>query len=626
MKFLLLVFLLLFVCVATTKNQKKQEKYRFALIAKFAPHWFFDLANDGCQDAAEEMGNVECLYMGDPVHDPELQAAVVRNAIEMGVDGIALSVIDIEVSTIVIDEVLAAGIPIVTFDSDAPESNRLAYIGTNNFAFGQELGKLLEQLNPQGGKFGVLSGAAPNIAQRYEGVKDRLLNSDIRWTEVEDSPRDLSPAGSLSGRTDVEPVEEMDSFLENNPDMAAIIPVAGWVMVHRAEEWKKFVKQHRNVTLVSGDSNALQIQLISSGFANGLAGQLPYEMGWLAMETLLKITEGEEVNDVIFGTTLLEILRFPLVLPDVNVNHNYLDSLTIVGYVFFSLIAFVALGFIFWTFFNLSTFVIRAAQPVFLVLICLGTLILASTLFPLSVDDENHSQSETDAACMAIPWTLSFGFTLTFAALFSKTWRVNRIFTKAGCFRVVKVKVVDVLIPMFILLALNSITLICWTTISPLKYERRNHMGTDGWNRVISTYGSCVSSDGTKGWVPYVVILLVINFSSLIFALIEAYKARNLSVAFSETRYISFTFVLMLQSFVVGIPLLFLVFDEPRDYYVVWLCLIFVTCLVLLFLIFIPKVWDRNKEREDFPELSFRSQTAKTQTATQTATQAATLE
>eukprot|EP00008_Paramoeba_atlantica_P014856 CAMPEP_0201478202 /NCGR_PEP_ID=MMETSP0151_2-20130828/3105_1 /ASSEMBLY_ACC=CAM_ASM_000257 /TAXON_ID=200890 /ORGANISM="Paramoeba atlantica, Strain 621/1 / CCAP 1560/9" /LENGTH=574 /DNA_ID=CAMNT_0047859209 /DNA_START=160 /DNA_END=1881 /DNA_ORIENTATION=+ len=567
------LFLLLFVCAAKPKNQKKQEKYRFALIAKLAPHWFFDLANDGCQDAAEELGNVECLYMGDPVYDPELQAAVVRNAIEMGVDGIALSVVDTEVSSIVIDEALAAGIPIVTFDSDAEKSNRLAYIGTNNFAFGQELGKLLEQLNPHGGKFGVLSGAAPNIAQRYEGVKDRLLNSDIRWIEVEDSPRDLSPAGSLTGRTDVEPVEEMNLFLKNNPDIDAIIPVAGWAMVNRPEEWKKFVKQHRNVTLVSGDSNALQIQLISSGFANGLAGQLPYEMGWLAMETLLKITEGEEVNDVIFGTTLLEILRFPLVLPDVNVNHNYLDSLVIPGYVFFGLIAFVALGFIFWTFFNKTTFVIRAAQPVFLVLICLGTLILASTLFPLSIDDKNHSQREADVACMAIPWTLSIGFTLTFAALFSKTWRVNRIFSsskKSDYFQVIKVNVVDVLIPMLVLLALNSITLICWTTISPLKYERRNHEGTDGWNRVISTYGSCVSSDGPEGWVPYVVILLVINFSSLIFALIEAYKARSISVAFSETRYISFTFVLMLQSFVVGIPLLFLVYDEPRDYYVVW--------------------------------------------------------
>ena len=597
-----LVLLLLFLVssVPTTEAKKKKqdnEPYRFALIPKLSEHWFFDLANNGCQDAAEELGNIECLYMGNPVHSAELQAEVVREAIAMEVDGISLSVVDTEMAGVLIEEALEAGIPIITFDSDASETNRMAYIGTDNFAFGRELGKLLEQLNPRGGKFGVLTGSSPNLMDRLEGVRDRLLNSDINWVEVDDSPRDFSDMGTLNGLI-TDPIDELEEFVKQNPDLTAIVPVAAWPMNFRADEWKEFIKKHRNLTVVAGDSNALQIELISSGFANGLVGQLPYEMGKLSMETLLKIVEGEKVEDSIFGTTLLEILRFPLVLPQIDLDTNYLGDLVIAGYVCFSVIAFVALGFCIWMFFSRKLFVIRAAQPIFLSLICLGTLILASTIFPLSIDDENHSQSQCDAACVAIPWTLSFGFTLIFSALFSKTWRINRFFHQdKKTFFVVKVKVRDVLVPMAILLLLNSITLICWTIISPLEYKRRNHDGTDGWNRIISTYGSCVSSDGTKGWVPYIVILLLLNFSSLVFAIVQAYKARSVSVAFSETRYITFALALMIQACVVGVPLLFLVYDEPQDYYVVWLCLLAATCLTLLFLIFVPKVWNRNMQR-----------------------------
>ena len=598
MKSHLLVLLVCFLALCLTPEAKKKrqdgEPYRFALIPKLAPHWFFDLANDGCQDAAEVLGNVECLYMGDPTQDAQLQAAVVRQAIEMQVDGIALSVVDRDLAAELVDESLEAGIPIITFDSDAAESNRIAYIGTDNFAFGRELGKLLEQLNPNGGKFGALAGDAPNLVARWEGVRDRLLNSDIYWEEVEDSPRDYG------GEADSEPIAEMEKFVRNNPDLTAIVPVAGWPMVFRSTEWKAFVKSHRNLTLVSGDSNALQIELISSGFANGLVGQLPYEMGQLSMETLLNIVEGRDVDEVVFGTTLLEILRFPLVLPPLDLDRNYLGDLVIAGYVIFGLIAFFTFGFCFWMFVARHSFVIRAAQPTFLLLICLGTLILASTIFPLSIDDENFSQTQCDNACVAIPWTLSFGFTLIFSALFSKTWRINRFFHQdRNSFFVVKVSVADVVVPMAVLLILNGITLICWTVISPLEYERRNHDGTDGWNRIISTYGSCVAPDGTRGWVPYLVILLVINCSSLVFAIVQAYKARKVSVAFAETRYITFALALMIQACVVGIPLLFLVYDEPQDYYVVWMCLIAATCITLLFLIFVPKIWNRNMQRTE---------------------------
>ena len=65
-------------------------------------------------------------------------------------------------------------------------------------------------------------------------------------------------------------------------------------------------------------------------------------------------------------------------------------------------------------------------QPTFLVTICAGIFIMALAMLPMSLDDQTLSDEGADAACMAIPWLLSMGMTVTFSALFSKLWRVSK--------------------------------------------------------------------------------------------------------------------------------------------------------------------------------------------------------
>ena len=573
--------LLLALLVVTIWSQR-----RYVLIAKQTNNPFFTDVNSGCQVQAE-IKEAICDFRGTEDPLPEEQAQLMRDIIEEGgVDGIAISVLDADVMTPVINAAVAAGIPVITYDSDAEDSDRSAAIGTDNFAFGEELGKVLTQLNPLGGYYGIVSHTSPNVVIRDHGVRERLAES--KWVEVDYSPLNGDDQSERS-------LERMYEFAKDDR-IQAIIPVGGWPMFGDFDDWKNFVTSNPNLTLVVGDSLPIQVDSLNQGYVNGLVGQLPYQMGQFVVDILDKILDGEKIDETIFGTSLIEMLKFPLVLPTLDLDKNYLGDLVIIGYVSFGIIGFVVIVATCWMIFARATFVVRAAQPIFLGLICLGTLILASTIFPLSIDDEYHSQSQTDAACIAIPWTLSFGFTLIFSALFSKTWRVNQIFQEKATFFVVKVRIVDVAAPMALLLLANSITLLCWTFISPLEYKRRNHDGTDGWNRVISTYGSCVSSDGTAGWVPYLVVLLVINSAALLFALFQVYKARRVSAAFSETN-ISISFALLLQAFVIGMPLLFLVYDEPQNYYIVWMCLIVVTCLTLLCLIFIPKFLNRNMQR-----------------------------
>lgn len=137
------------------------EKLKFAVVPKAMNNPFFDIARDGCMKRAKELGNVECVYRGPIEHEPATQVQIIQDLITQRVDGLAISVSDVGAATGVIKAARDAGIPIITFDADAPGSAREAYIGTNNKDFGLALGKQLLQLKPEGGKYAVVSPRAP---------------------------------------------------------------------------------------------------------------------------------------------------------------------------------------------------------------------------------------------------------------------------------------------------------------------------------------------------------------------------------------------------------------------------------------------------------------------------------
>lgn len=275
-----------------------QDNYTFAVVPKAMNNPFFDLARDGCEARAAELGNVTCLYIGPVEHEATTQAQIIEDLITQGVDGLAISVSDIAAATTVIDRATEAGIAVITFDSDAPDSTRTAYVGTDNKLFGEDLGKLLLQMAPDGGTYGMISGgaAAPNLALRVDGVREALAGSN--WTEVPGSPTFSNDDIALA-------VQQMGDLKTANPDIKAIVPVGGWPMF-APDGWKNFVDQYKAdvdsgaLALVVADTLPQQLQLLKEGYAHGLVGQRPYEMGQKAMDTLLAIKNGETVDEIIY--------------------------------------------------------------------------------------------------------------------------------------------------------------------------------------------------------------------------------------------------------------------------------------------------------------------------------------
>ncbi|OAF10208.1 sugar ABC transporter substrate-binding protein [Bradyrhizobium centrolobii] len=272
--------------------------YRFVIVPKAMNNPFFDFARDGCQKRAKELGNIECIYKGPVEHEPATQAQIIQDFITQKVDGLAISVADVAAMTKSIEAATAAGIPVITFDADAPGSKRIAYIGTNNKEFGVALGKQLLKLRPDGGKYAMVSGGpgAKNLAERVDGVREALKGS--KWTEVGGSPTFCNDDPALA-------VQQMTDLRTATPDLAAIVPVGGWPMF-APEGFKAFASRYKKdidagkFTLVVADTLKMQLELLRDGYANALVGQRPFEMGEKAMDTLLAIKKGEKVPEIVY--------------------------------------------------------------------------------------------------------------------------------------------------------------------------------------------------------------------------------------------------------------------------------------------------------------------------------------
>jgi len=276
-------------------------------------------------------------------------------------------------------------------------------------------------------------------------------------------------------------------------------------------------------------------------------------------------------------------------LPPTVVNKNFINTTVFVtGLVMFIIISVLSIGFASYTIYNIEHGVMKAAQPHFLCLLCIGTLVLGCTIIPLIFDDKRSNQQFLNHKCMSIPWLVSIGYGTIFSTFFIKTWRLNRLFDNAEALRRIAVKKKDVIGPFFVVLALNIITLTVWTIRSPLFYQRQI-ISKDEFDRVAESNGSCVKTNGE--WPIYVTLLGLINFSVLVFANIQAFRARKIELDFSESQFLFIAMICTIQVTFIGIPLNYIVADTNNSASCFMsIIIIFVSCAANLLLIFVPKI------------------------------------
>jgi len=146
---------------------------------------FWDSMGKGLEAAKADL-KCSADWQGPSPAENNAQVNLFKTAVASKVDGIGVSVIEAKAMVPVIDDAIKQGIPVITFDSDSPESKRLAYIGTNNFEAGRTAGMEAVKLFPNGGKLVAFVGnmGAQNARDRYNGMVEAVKGHNIVFLQA----------------------------------------------------------------------------------------------------------------------------------------------------------------------------------------------------------------------------------------------------------------------------------------------------------------------------------------------------------------------------------------------------------------------------------------------------------
>src|SRR6266567_7520869 len=160
------------------------KRHKLAFVTNNASD-YWTIARKGTEKASAELQNVEVDFRIDSDGTAAEQQRVVDDLLAKGIEGIAISPVDPANQTPMLNKATSQAL-VITQDSDAPNSNRTCYIGTDNVAAGRQAGELVKEALPQGGKIMIFVGVldAANAQQRYQGLKEALQGSNVQIVDV----------------------------------------------------------------------------------------------------------------------------------------------------------------------------------------------------------------------------------------------------------------------------------------------------------------------------------------------------------------------------------------------------------------------------------------------------------
>lgn len=255
-----------------------------------------------------------------------------------------------------------------------------------------------------------------------------------------------------------------------------------------------------------------------------------------------------------------------------------------------------SIALIVWTLLNRTTFVVSAAQPIFLIQLCIGTTILASSIIPLGFQGEEESV-QLDRACTSAVWLFHLGLAVSLSALASKTWRIHRLLDGSHGLRRVKVTPQDVAQPLIILFLWNMSLLIAWTVVAPPSYVRTEGESVDEFGRSTGSHGQCRPF---KGWGKVFALLCVLgDLVAVVFVSVQCYKVRNMSTFFAETSALAWSTLSLVEAAIVLFPIVVALRNDPSPRYLASSVMIAALCFAFLVPIFAFKIFNKDAEYRD---------------------------
>ncbi|WP_449536466.1 substrate-binding domain-containing protein [Ferdinandcohnia sp. Marseille-Q9671] len=243
---------------------------------------YWKRALKGFEDAAEAL-NVSVEYRGSTQYDVHEEMTVLEQVIAKNPAGIAISTMDPQALNPVIDKAVEAGIPVVMFDADAPESKAYSFLGTDNYKAGVEAAHKMAELVNKKGEVGVITLTHQlNHQERTKGFQETIF---MEYPEIE-------VVSIKDGRGDqVISKEVADTMIAENPDLAGIFVTEanGGVGVGQAiiaNNLKDSIK------IISFDTDKGTLDMIEDDVISATIAQGTWEMGYWSLQFLFHLQHG----------------------------------------------------------------------------------------------------------------------------------------------------------------------------------------------------------------------------------------------------------------------------------------------------------------------------------------------
>ncbi len=262
--------------LSTSGCDRHSNKEVYYLIATNVNLPYWQTAAAGFNKAAA-LYKVTAKVVGPDTYDPAAEKAELDKAIAAKPAGILISVADISVVQPEIDAAVAAGIPVITMDSDAAGSRRMYFIGTNNLEAGRVGGKrVIEKLGGKGNVVFFTLNGQPNTDERLKGYKDAFAaRPDIKIVDVVDIKGDarnaFDKAQEFMAQTGP---KKIDAFIcleaAAGKQVAAVLKRAG----------------STDRLLVAFDVDQDTLDGIKAGVIDSTIAQKPFTMGYVGLKAL----------------------------------------------------------------------------------------------------------------------------------------------------------------------------------------------------------------------------------------------------------------------------------------------------------------------------------------------------
>jgi ribose transport system substrate-binding protein len=258
------------------------KKLKLAFVSNNAAN-FWTIARRGTEVAEKEAGNLEVLFRIPSTGSAAEQQQILDDLLAAGVDGIAVSPVDPANETETLNKIAAQTL-LITHDSDAPNSKRVCYIGTDNFAAGVEAGKLIKEALPNGGKIMVFVGKidAQNAKDRFGGIKQELQGSKVEIIDVRTDDTDT-----------VRAQKNAEDTLVKYPDVACLVGLwsyNGPAILNAVKDGGKAGQ----VKIVCFDEEAETLNGVAQGTIYGTVVQQPFEFGRQTISRMAAYLRGDK--------------------------------------------------------------------------------------------------------------------------------------------------------------------------------------------------------------------------------------------------------------------------------------------------------------------------------------------